>query len=120
MRLMVAGAILAAAFGAARTSGEVCNIKVVTDVPAGGIGPRCGLCRDQGTSPVIAVDLGDVERCGAFRIDLSAGWPWRDAAKGEVKDAVEVLTSTDANQYSSLRIALPDDRIEAGQGRSGY
>lgn len=68
---------------------------------AGGIGPRYGLCWDQAQNPVITVDLGAVHRCGAFRVDLSAGWPWWDAMKAEVKDTVEVLTSTDAKQYTS-------------------
>jgi hypothetical protein len=68
---------------------------------AGGIGPRYGLCWDEGKNPVITVDLGAVTRCAAFRIDLSAGWPWWDAIKREVKDTVEVLTSTDARQYAS-------------------
>ena len=68
---------------------------------AGGIGPRYGLCWDAGKSPVITVDLGAVARCAAFRIQLSAGWPWWDALKGQVKDTVEVLTSTDAKQYAS-------------------
>jgi len=95
---------------------------------AGGIGPRSGLCWDQGTSPVITVDLGDVSHCGAFRIDVSAGWPWWDAMKGEVKDAVEVLTSTDANQYTSqgffdlnlrwkdipVNHVMPDDETATG------
>jgi hypothetical protein len=68
---------------------------------AGGIGPRYALCWDKGTTPVITVDLGGIRRCAAFRIHLSAGWPWWDALKGEVKDKIEVLTSTDAGQYSS-------------------
>lgn len=68
---------------------------------AGGIGPRYGLCWDKGTDPVVTVDLGKAERCAAFRIHLSAGWPWWDAMKGEVKDAVEVLTSVDAEEYTS-------------------
>ncbi len=68
---------------------------------AGGIGPRYGLCWDQGKNPVVTVDLGEVSRCAAFRIDLSAGWPWWDAMDREVKDTVEVLTSTDAKQYAS-------------------
>jgi hypothetical protein len=68
---------------------------------AGGIGPRYGLCWDKGTKPVITLDLGTAQRCAAFRIHLSAGWPWWDALKGQVKDAVEVLTSVDARQYAS-------------------
>jgi hypothetical protein len=68
---------------------------------AGGIGPRWGLCWDVKSTPVVTVDLGKTERCGAFRIHLSAGWPWWDAMKGEVRDTVEVLTSADATQYAS-------------------
>ena len=68
---------------------------------AGGIGPRYGLCWDQGKNPVITVDLGEVSRCTAFRVDLSAGWPWWDALKGEFQDKVEVLTSTDGREFRS-------------------
>jgi hypothetical protein len=68
---------------------------------AGGIGPRYALCWDKGMKPEITVDLGSVELCGAFRIHLSAGWPWWDALKGQVKDKVELLTSTDDKNYTS-------------------
>lgn len=95
---------------------------------AGGIGPRYGLCWDQGATPVVTVDLGRVERCAAFRIDLSAGWPWWDALKGEVKDAVEVLTSADGKDYVSrgsfdlnlrwkdipINHMMPDDETATG------
>jgi hypothetical protein len=67
----------------------------------GGIAPRFALCWNQGQSPEINVDLGRTESCGAFRIQLGAGWPWWDALKGEVKDQVEVLTSTDGQDYRS-------------------
>jgi hypothetical protein len=95
---------------------------------AGGIGPRYGLCWDDKSVPVVTVDLGKAERCGAFRIHLSAGWPWWDALKGEVRDAVEVLTSTDGVQYASQGLfdlnlrrkdipanhMMPDDETAAG------
>jgi hypothetical protein len=68
---------------------------------AGGIGPRHALCWDRGSNPVITVDLGRVESCGGFRIHLSAGWPWWDGLKGEVRDRVEVLTSGDGSEYAS-------------------
>ena len=68
---------------------------------AGGIGPRHALCWDKGDDPVIDVDMGQVQRCGAFRIHLSAGWPWWDAMKGQVKDKVEVLTSLDGKTFAS-------------------
>jgi len=95
---------------------------------AGGIGPSTALCWDQGATPVVTVDLGRVERCAAFRIDLSAGWPWWDAMKGEVKDAVEVLTSTDGQTYTTqgsfelnlrhkdipINHMMPDDETATG------
>ncbi len=95
---------------------------------AGGIGPRYALCWDKGTKPVITVDLGEVKRCAAFRIHLSAGWPWWDAVQGEVKDKIEVLTSADAGQYASrgffdlnlrwkdipVNHMMPDDETAAG------
>nr|NIP27375.1 discoidin domain-containing protein [Phycisphaerae bacterium]NIR67763.1 discoidin domain-containing protein [candidate division Zixibacteria bacterium]NIP51756.1 discoidin domain-containing protein [Phycisphaerae bacterium]NIS53453.1 discoidin domain-containing protein [Phycisphaerae bacterium]NIU10935.1 discoidin domain-containing protein [Phycisphaerae bacterium] len=68
---------------------------------AGGIGPRYALCWDKDTNPEITVDLGSPQSCGAFRIHLSAGWPWWDALKGQVQDKVELLTSTDGKNYTS-------------------
>ena len=83
-------------WGAGDPNGTKLTDGVVGPNYAGGIGPGFGLCWDKGTNPIVTVDLGAVQRCGAFRIHLSAGWPWWDAMKGEVKDTVEVLTSTDA------------------------
>jgi hypothetical protein len=68
---------------------------------AGGIGPRYALCWDKEDDPIIEVDLGQAHSCGAFRIHLSAGWPWWDAMKGQVKDKVEVLTSLDGRTFVS-------------------
>jgi hypothetical protein len=95
---------------------------------AGGIGPRYALCWDKGNNPVIEVDLGEAHRCGAFRIHLSAGWPWWDAMKGQVKDKVEVLTSLDGKTFTSqgffalnlrwkdipINHMMPDDETAAG------
>jgi hypothetical protein len=67
----------------------------------GGIAPRSGLGWNQGDEPVVTVDLGQAESCGAFRIQVGAGWPWWDSLKGEVKDKVELLTSVDGQQYTS-------------------
>jgi hypothetical protein len=67
----------------------------------GGRAPTYGLSWDEKARPEITVDLGKVEACGAFRIALGAGWPWWDALKGEVKDRVEVLASTDGKEYAS-------------------
>lgn len=67
----------------------------------GGTAPAFAACWNQGQDPEITVDLGRLERCGAFRIQLGAGWPWWDALKGEVQDKVEVLTSVDGVDYRS-------------------
>ena len=115
-------------WGAGDPDGTKLTDGVVGPPYAGGIGPRYGLCWDKGTNPVITVDLGEVRRCGAFRIQLSAGWPWWDALQGQVKDAVEVLTSADAKQYTSrgffdlnlrrrdipVNHLLPDDETATG------
>src|SRR2546430_11834852 len=67
----------------------------------GGTAPSSALCWNKGQQPEITVDLGVPQKCGAFRIQLGAGWPWWDALKGEFKDKVEVLTSPDGQNYSS-------------------
>jgi len=67
----------------------------------GGSAPSSALCWEKGQHPEITVDLGTTASCGAFRIQLGAGWPWWDALKGEIKDQVEVLTSTDGRNYAS-------------------
>lgn len=67
----------------------------------GGVAPGFAACWNKGQNPDITVDLGRNEKCGAFRIQLGAGWPWWDAQKGEIKDEVEVLTSTDGQSYQS-------------------
>ena len=50
---------------------------------------------------LVTVDMGKPETIAAFRIHLTAGWPWWDALKGEVQDEVEVLTSPDGETYRS-------------------
>ncbi|MBI4661447.1 MAG: discoidin domain-containing protein [Verrucomicrobia bacterium] len=67
----------------------------------GGTAPRSALCWNQGQKPAITVDLERPEKCGAFRIQLGAGWPWWDALKGQVKDQVEVFTSLDGQEFRS-------------------
>ncbi len=67
----------------------------------GGTAPASALGWNKGQTPEITVDLGRPEPCGAFRIQLGAGWPWWDALKGQVKDKVEVLTSADGQEYRS-------------------
>lgn len=67
----------------------------------GGTAPGFAACWNQGQNPEITVDLGRAERCGAFRIQVGAGWPWWDALKGEIKDQVNVLTSADGATYQN-------------------
>jgi len=115
-------------WGAGDPDGTKLTNGVVGPNYAGGIGPGFGLCWDKGTNPVVTLDLGAVQRCGAFRIHLSAGWPWWEALKGQVKDTIEVLTSVDAKQYTSrgffglnlrrkdipVNHMLPDDETATG------
>jgi hypothetical protein len=68
---------------------------------AGGTSSRSALGWDKGHNPEITVDLGEVKACGAFRIQLGAGWPWWDAIQGQVQDKVELLTSLDGTNYRS-------------------
>lgn len=67
----------------------------------GGIAPTLAACWNERKSPDITVDLGKAESCGAFRIQVGAGWPWWDALKGEIRDEVEVFTSVDGQDYES-------------------
>ena len=67
----------------------------------GGTAPGFAACWNQGQNPEITVDLGRAERCGAFRIQVGAGWPWWDALKGEIEDQVNVLTSVDGASYEN-------------------
>ena len=41
----------------------------------GGTAPSSALCWNKGQQPEITVDLGVPQKCGAFRIQLGAGWP---------------------------------------------
>jgi hypothetical protein len=66
----------------------------------GGISYRYGVVYDNKMKPEITVDLGDKQKCGAFRIQVGGWAPW-DALKGEIKDKVEVLTSSDGKEFTS-------------------
>ena len=88
-------------WGAGDPEGKKLTDGIVGPPYAGGIAPRYALCWNKGSQPVVTVDLGQPQACGAFRIQLGAGWPWWDALKGEVKDKVEVLTSRDGRDYAS-------------------
>jgi hypothetical protein len=80
--------------------------KVLTDgiagpPQAGGVAVQFGVQYDEKKTPEITVDLGEKQKCGAFRIFITAGWPWYDALNGEMKDTVEILTSEDGNTFTS-------------------
>ncbi|MBN2268986.1 MAG: hypothetical protein JXN61_00130 [Sedimentisphaerales bacterium] len=115
-------------WGAGDPQGTKLTDGIIGPPYAGGIGPGYALCWDKGDDPVIEVDLGQAQRCGAFRIHLSAGWPWWDAMKGQVKDKVEVLTSLDGRTFESrgffalnlrwkdipINHMMPDDETATG------
>jgi hypothetical protein len=90
-----------AQWGAGDPDGRKLTDGVVGPPYPGGIAPRYALCWSKGQEPDITVDLGHPQKCGAFAIQLGAGWPWWDALKGEVKDQVEVQLSLDGRRYIS-------------------
>jgi hypothetical protein len=65
----------------------------------GGTAYRYGALWQKGDDPVVTVDLGRVQSCGAFAIQVG-GYPFWDALKGQVKDQVEVETSTDGERFA--------------------
>jgi hypothetical protein len=87
-------------WGAGDPQGKILTDGVVGSPYVGGTAYQFGALWQQGDKPVVTVDLGKVQRCAAFRIQ-TGGWPFWDALRGEVKDKVEVLTSTDGKQYAS-------------------
>jgi hypothetical protein len=68
---------------------------------SGGTSYRSGAIWSPNKNPVITLDLGAAKRCASFGLNLH-GYPAQDALKGQIKDAVEVLTSGDGQQYTSL------------------
>ena len=113
-------------------SGDPDRVKLTDGVVgpdyAGGSAPASGASFDPKHAPDITVDLGAVERCGAFRIHMNSGWEWPDALQGQWKDEVELLTSQDGQSFASqgtfdLRLRwkdipvnhmLPDDEMARG------
>ncbi len=88
-------------WGAGDPEGTKLTDGVVGPPYPGGTAPQSALCWNKGQQPEITVDLGRPMKCGAFQIQLGAGWPWWDALKGEVEDKVEVLTSITGQTYES-------------------
>ena len=87
-------------WGAGDPEGTKLTDGIVGPPMSGGVSHSYGLLWTAGEEPVITVDLGQVERCGAFGIHVS-GYPAWDAMRGEVEDEVEVLTSVDGEHYTS-------------------
>jgi hypothetical protein len=87
-------------WGAGDPDGKKLTDGVVGSTYTGGSSYAAGAIYDAKQRPEITIDLGKAEKCGAFRIH-GGGYPWWDAMRGEVKDKVEVLTSTDNKQFAS-------------------
>ena len=88
-------------WGAGDPDGKRLTDGIVGPPYPGGTAPSTALLWNKGQKPEITVDLGGPQKCGAFRIQLGAGWPWWDAIKGQFKDKVEVLTSLDGKDFTS-------------------
>ena len=73
---------------------------VVGSSYTGGTTYREGPIWTEGKKPEITVDLGEPQKAAAFRIHIF-GYPFNDAIKGQVKDAVEVLVSNDGKEFKS-------------------
>lgn len=91
---------------------------------AGGISYSYGALWDEKASPVtITLDLGSEVRAAAFGMNFH-GYPWWDALKGEIKDRVEVLVSSDGETFASAgflatdlrRKDLPVNHMETDEG----
>jgi len=91
-------------WGAGDADGKRLTDGIVGPPYPGGTAPSFAALWNKGQKPEITVDLGASQQCGAFRIQLGAGWPWWDALKGQFKDKVEVLTSRDGNEFTSAGV----------------
>jgi hypothetical protein len=88
-------------WGAGDPEGKKLTDGVVGPPYPGGVAPMFALGWDKGKDADITVDLGRTQKCGAFRIEVGAGYPWWDAIKGQFKDKAEILTSTDGQNFTS-------------------
>jgi hypothetical protein len=88
-------------WGAGDPDGKKLTDGVAGPPYAGGTSYKFGAVWKGGTNPVITLDLGEVKPCAALGMNFH-GYPWWDALKGEVKDAVEVLVSKDGKEYTSV------------------
>ena len=88
-------------WGAGDPEGKKLTDGVVGPNHSGGSDFANGLLWGEGTKPEIVVDLGEAQKCAAFRIHIE-GYPQPDALKGEIKDQAEVLTSLDGKEFKSV------------------
>ncbi len=93
----------------------------------GGVNFREGAIWPANKTPEITVDLGETQKCAAFRIQ-TCGYEWWDSLKNENQDQIELLTSTDNQNWTSqgffkmnfarkdvpLNFMLPDDETLCG------
>jgi len=113
--------------GAGDPDGKKLTDGVVASTRTGGTSYKYGVMYDAKMKPEIIVDLLEAQKCSAFRIQVG-GYPWWDALKGEIKDKVEVLTSTDGQAFTSqgfvnfnlrlkdvpVNFSLPDEETMTG------
>jgi hypothetical protein len=88
-------------WGAGDPEGKKLTDGIVGPPYPGGIAPGFALGWDKGKNSEITVDFGAEQKCGAFRIQVGAGYPWWDAIKGQFRDKAEVLTSSDGEDFTS-------------------
>ena len=88
-------------WGAGDPDGKKLTDGVVGPPASGGTSYGWGAIYGPGKNPEIVIDLGEVLKCGAFRIDVG-GYDWWDAIKGQIKDKAEVLVSNDDKEYTSV------------------
>ena len=103
-------------WGAGDPEGKKLTDGVVGPPYAGGTAPSFAACWNQGQDAGNHRRPRQAESCGAFRIQLGAGWPWWDALKGEVKDQVEVLTSPTARTYQQPGLLQLQPALEGPSG----
>ena len=86
-------------WGAGDRDGKMLTDGIVGSPYAGGTAYQFGPLWQTGDKPVVTVDLGKINACGAFAIQ-TGGYPFWDSLKGQVKDRVEVETSLDGKEFS--------------------
>jgi hypothetical protein len=98
-------------WGAGDPDGKKLTDGIVGPSYAGGTSYRTGALWDAKAAPVIDLDLGEPVACASFGMNFH-GYPFCDALKGEVKDAIEVWTSTDGRTYARQGTLPTDLRLK--------